>query len=173
MSLSETEYAELRATIRTRGTVRVLLTWATLVIWASLTVVASPFGRTPLAGGAALAILVAGFEAVAALHFGVERIGRYLQVFYEVERDVPRWELTAMAFGPGLPGAGSDPLLSWAFAAAAVLNVLTVQNSSWQPLVLVAHALFGARVALVRLRAGRQRAADLARFQELKDTMAR
>ena len=43
-----------------------------------------------------LLILVAGFEAIFALHVNVERIGRYLQVFHE---DDDGWEQVAMQFG--------------------------------------------------------------------------
>jgi len=52
---------------------------------------------------------IGGFEAIHALHVGAERIGRYLQVYYEDAPDAPRWETTAMAVGPALPGGGIDP----------------------------------------------------------------
>jgi hypothetical protein len=78
-------------------------------------------------GGAFLALvtqvpLAAGFEAVFALHVGVERIGRYLQVFHEDAGGPPAWERHAMAFGPPSAGGRVDPLFSGLFAAAAVLT---------------------------------------------------
>ena len=51
--------------------------------------------RRFLLGLTLLAILVGGFEAIHALHVGAERIGRYLQVYYEDTPDGPRWETTA------------------------------------------------------------------------------
>ena len=60
-----------------------------------------------------LLLLVATFEAVRTLHLGVERIGRYLQVFHEPEPPAPgdaRWEHVAMALGPGSP---ERPVTLW------------------------------------------------------------
>ena len=37
----------------------------------------------PVAAAIPLLVLVATFEVIRPLHFGAERIGRYLQVFYE------------------------------------------------------------------------------------------
>ena len=71
-----------------------------------------------------LAILVGGFEAIHALHVGAERIGRYLQVYYEDTPDAPNWETTAMAVGPALPGGGIDPLFSVVFISATLANLI-------------------------------------------------
>ena len=58
------------------------------------------------------------------MHVGVERIGRYLQVFYEGTADGPMWETTAMSVGPALPGGGVDPLFTVVFAFATLLNLI-------------------------------------------------
>ena len=75
-----------------------------------------------------LLLLAAGFEVVFGLHTAVERIGRYLQVFYE-EDDPSRlersWERTAMAYGRTYPG-GSDPLFVAYFFLATLLNFVPV-----------------------------------------------
>ena len=65
-----------------------------------------------------LLVLAGTFEAVFALHAGVERIGRYLQVFHD-----DTWEQTAMAFGP--PLAEQEPILfAGVFGLATVCNFL-------------------------------------------------
>ena len=75
----------------------------------------------PLAVVFPLLVLAGTFEAVFALHVGVERIGRYLQVFHD-----DAWEQTAMAFGPPLAGTGTDPLFAGLFGLATVCNFLPV-----------------------------------------------
>src|SRR5690349_6571196 len=110
MSLTESEFTSLRGTIALRGTVRMALLPVTLLGWALVAVLLLLFGELPVAVLFPLAVLVAGFEAIHALHVGAERIGRYLQVYYEDGADAPRWETTAMAVGPALPGGGIDPL---------------------------------------------------------------
>jgi len=94
MSLHESEFTVLRHTIASRGTVRVVLLVVTVLGWSALTVVLLLFSTLPVASVYPLAVLAAGFEAIHALHVGVERIGRYLQVYYEADGE-----------GPGL-GAG-------------------------------------------------------------------
>ena len=67
---------------------RVALTVAGIGVWAvvlTAILIALPF---PVAAVIPLTMLVATFEAIRPLHFGAERIGRYLQVFYE-ETDAP------------------------------------------------------------------------------------
>src|SRR4051812_31133305 len=112
---AETEFAVLRETIAARGTTRMVLLPVTFVGWAALTAALLLVGGLPIASLLSLAVLVAGFEAIHALHVGVERIGRYLQVCYEADPDGPQWETTAMAVGPALPGGGIDPLFSVVF----------------------------------------------------------
>jgi hypothetical protein len=172
--LSRVEYEALRATIRERGTRRVTLLVATIVAWAFLfTLTIRGGGPLTVLGG--LMVLVAGFEAVYALHVGVERVGRYLQVFYEEAGHLPGWERTAMAFGRTPTGDGIDPLFSPVFAAGLLLNLvpLGLSTQPGQPIVLVAavlaHAGFALRIVRARLYAASQRAKDLERFRRLSE----
>ena len=58
-----------------------------------------------------LLVLAATFEINFFVHTGVERIGRYIQVFYEERAGATGWETTAMNYGAKFP-AGLDPLFS-------------------------------------------------------------
>ena len=79
------EYRALRATIRERGTARVCIFAGGIVAWAAATIATAALASTPLATLLPLLVLASVFEAVFALHIGVERIGRYLQVFHETD----------------------------------------------------------------------------------------
>lgn len=172
MSLKDSEYAALRQTIATRGTARVLIFPATIISWAALTVVLLLFSELPIAAVFPLGILVAGFEAIHALHVGVERIGRYLQVFYEGAPEGPSWETTAMSVGPALPGGGIDPLFTMVFVGATVVNLLPAMLPNPTPIELgvvgTLHALFLFRVVRARGAAARQRAVELESFRALR-----
>lgn len=123
-SLPSAEFVVLRQTIASRGTTRMVLVPVTCLGWALLTLVLLLFGGPPIATLLPLAVLVGGFEAVHALHAGAEQIGRYLQVYYEADPHGPRWETTAMAVGPALPGGGIDPLFSVVFTGATLINLV-------------------------------------------------
>ena len=159
------EYTALRATISQRGSVRTCVLVAGLAAWA-LVSLATIFVSIPLITILPLVLLAGTFEAVFSLHVGVERIGRYLQVFCE-----DRWEQTAMAFGAPLAGTASDPLFTVLFGLAATCNFAPVMLA--EPLVVDlaiiggAHALFFIRLIVARQAAARQRAADLERFRSL------
>jgi hypothetical protein len=56
---------------------------AGLTVWAALTVATAALAALPVATLLPLLILAAAFEAVFSLHIGIERIGRYVQVFFE------------------------------------------------------------------------------------------
>jgi hypothetical protein len=172
MSLTESEFTALRATIASRGTVRMVLVPVTLIGWASLAIVVVLVGDLPVAALPPLAVLVGGFEAINALHVGVERIGRYLQVFHEGAPGGPAWETMAMAAGPRLPGAGVDPLFSVVFASAVILNMTTAlvpEPTSTETLVIGGlHAVALLRIARARQVAGSQRARDLRAFQDAR-----
>lgn len=160
------EYSALRATIRERGTARFVIFWLGLAAWAALVVVLVAVVPIPAAVLAPLLVLLATFEAVHGLHIGVERIGRYLQVFHRDE-----WERTAMALGRRFPGGGPDALFSAVFALAALVNLLPMSAAGptpaeWIPLGL-AHLLFLVRVHWARRRAAGQRVQDLQRFEAL------
>jgi len=119
------EYRALRATIRDRGTTRVVVMTITFVVWAGLALAAAALHVFPPLALVPLLALAAGFEGVFALHVGVERIGRYLQTRYETGDGLPAWEHTAMKFGAERRASGGiDPLFTWPFVLAGVLNLL-------------------------------------------------
>jgi hypothetical protein len=166
----QTEYRELRATIRERGTARVWMFVVGIIGWAGVAVATAALVASPLGTLVPLLVLVATFEAIFALHVGVERIGRYLQVTYESER--PAWEHAAMAFGTPSGAARIDALFTVPFAIAAALNLvpaLLVEPTREEVIFIAgAHALFLLRIVVARAAAKRQRAVDVARFRELK-----
>src|SRR5690349_11073526 len=69
------EYSALRATIRERGTARVWIFLAGLAVWAALTITTAALATLPIASLLPLLMLAGAFEAVFALHTGVERVG--------------------------------------------------------------------------------------------------
>jgi hypothetical protein len=175
--LPDAEYAVLRQTISTRGTVRMALVPVTFLAWA---VVGSSLlldADLPITALFSLAVLAAGFEAVLALHIGVERIGRYLQVIYEeqeagADSAGPRWETLAMAGGPSLPGGGTDPLFTLLFCSAVILNLAIVfvpGPTDFETVIASAiHLLVIVRMVRARRAAATQRTKDLAHYRRLK-----
>ncbi|HVB37894.1 MAG TPA: hypothetical protein VND92_05120 [Vicinamibacterales bacterium] len=175
------EYAALRATIRDRGTARVWLFWAGIVGWATLVVAETAIGSLPIVSLVPLLVLAATFEAIYALHTGVERVGRYLQVVFEEQRDAGspaglRWETAAMTYGRLFPARGPDPLFSGFFILAAVLNLIPTALAGPVPAELgllgVIHLLFIVRLIRARTVAAGQRARDLERFRMLAHEQA-
>jgi hypothetical protein len=181
------EYIALRATIRERGTARVYIFAGGITVWAALTVATAALASTPLATLLPLLVLACVFEAVFALHVGVERVGRYLQVFHETAAPVADaspppptgrlpldagWEHAAMAFGRPAGAAAADALFAVPFAIAALLNLgpALIVDPTRAEIAFVggAHALFWLRLLVARLAARRQRAIDLARFTDLR-----
>ena len=172
MDLRAAEFTALRSTISVRGTARIVIAACAVIAWGSLATLVLLFSDLPLAVLIPFVVLVAGFEAVHALSAGAERIGRYLQVYYEGEGVAgPRWETTAMAVGPALPGGGVDPLFSVLFAGAAVLNAVAALPIApiWPEMAVigVAHAAFLVRIVRARGAAARQRGVELDRFKAL------
>jgi len=167
----QVEYSELRATIRERGTARVWVFVAGMAAWGALTTATSALAATPVATLLPLLVVASAFEAVFALHVGVERIGRYLQVFYETDEGA-RWEHAAMGFGRPRGAVGADALFFTPFLLAALFNLvpaLVVEPTRAELVFIVgAHALFVVRLVAARQGARHQRAIDLARFQEIK-----
>jgi hypothetical protein len=172
MSLSESEFAILRETISRRGTARVVLLPLTILGWAAIGCALLFVSDLPVASLFSLAVLVAGFEAIHALHVGVERIGRYVQVYYEANPEGPQWETTAMSVGPALPGGGIDPLFSVVFLAAAIINLFPALLPSPTPIEIgvigAVHAAFGVRLVRARTAAARQRAVELESYRAIK-----
>jgi hypothetical protein len=160
------EYTELRATIRQRGTARVAVVVAGVAAWAALAAAAGAVNSPPVVTLIPLTVLAAAFEGAFALHVGVERIGRYLAVFFD-----DRWEHVAGRFGRPAGAIGLDPLFTAVFGIAGVLNMIPamIQQPTRDEWIFVAgaHALFMIRMGWARLAAGRQRAVDRARFEAL------
>jgi hypothetical protein len=164
------EYIALRATIRERGTTRVWIVLAGMSSWAITALLAVALAPSPTATLTPLVLLATAFEITFALHVGVERIGRYLQVFHEGQRG---WEHRIMEFGQSpLRLAGSDALFTRYFAFATVMNIIPAAVSA--PIAVewivigAAHALFLGRLVAARRTAAGQRAQDLARFEQLR-----
>jgi hypothetical protein len=178
--LAAQEYRALRDAVAARGQLRATLTLAGLLGWMAAlaaTLVALPY---PVAAVMPLMVLVATFEIIRPLHSGAERIGRYLQVFFEEagQREEaglapPAWERTAMAFGAAVPGAAGHPLFVPLFALATAVNLLAVVLPGPVPLELslmaVPHAAFLAWLARADRAMRTQRTRELARFRELRD----
>jgi len=167
------EYTALRDTIRERGTARVWIFVAGIAAWASLALATTVLAAAPSTTLVPLLLLAAAFEAIFALHMGVERIGRYVQVFHETAEERAAWERTAMSSGPLPAGSGTGPLFLACFAIAAALNfapVLVAGPVAVEVVVIgTAHLLFLLRLAVARRAAAAGRAADLARFQQVKN----
>ena len=172
--LSDAEYAVLRHTIASRGTTRIVLFPIAMIAWAGLAFIVLTFAEAPMASLYPLAVLVGGFEAIHALHVGVERIGRYLQVYYENVETGPRWENTVMSVGPALPGGGIDPLFSVVFASATFVNIIPVlalqPRATTTELAVIAalHLLLIVRIVRARGAAARQRAVELETFRAIR-----
>jgi hypothetical protein len=164
------EYSALRATIRERGTARPWLALTGVIAWAALATGTAALSLPPVASIVPLLVLATAFECVFAIHIGVERVGRYLQVFHE-----DRWEQTAAAFGRDVTSSKGavrlDPLFSIPFGLAALINMMPalIQGPTTAELLFVggAHALFVVRVVFARAASAKQREIDLKRFQEL------
>jgi hypothetical protein len=165
----QTEYSELRATIRERGTARVWVFTVGLIAWGCLSVAVVALGLPPVFAVVPLLVLAATFEAVYALHIGVERIGRYLHVFHEAEGR--GWEHAAIQLAPFPAIARLDPLFTAIFLAAAFVTLFTVDLMNATPqenvVVGVAHGVFFVRVLRAKAFAARQRSVDQERFQQL------
>ena len=167
------EYKALRATIRERGTVRVWIFLTGFAAWAALALTTAVLAAAPSTTLLPLLLLAAAFEAIFTLHMGVERIGRYVQVFHEAADERASWERTAMAFGPLPRSGGADPLFLACFGIAAALNftpVLVAAPVAVEVIVIgAAHLLFLVRLAAARRAAAGGRAGDLARFLQMRD----
>jgi hypothetical protein len=179
--LAATEYRALREAIAARGQLRTTLTLVGFLSWAGLlglTLVALPY---PVAAALPLMALVAAFEVIRPLHAGAERIGRYLQVFFEEAASdgapgaltPPAWERTAMAFGAAVPGAAGHPLFLPVFVLATAVNYLAVLLPGPVPvelaLMALPHAAFLAWLVYADRGMRAQRTRELARFRELRD----
>jgi len=169
------EYEALRATIRQRGTARLCAVLVGLAAWGALAIALL---IAELAGSITLVpflVLAATFELNFFIHTGVERVGRYIQVFYEERTGSPGWETAAMNYGSTFPPArfgGLDPLFSVIFFSAAAVNflsslVVATPRPGWIAISLAAHLAFNYRIVRARQASAAQRATDLERFRKL------
>lgn len=178
---SAREFEALRQTIRSRGGARPLVVLAGVSAWAGILVVVLAWLPNPLASVVPLVVLLATFEVVRALHLGVERIGRYIQVFFEEDpggsapTGGPAWEHTAMQFGTSVPGAGVHPYFVAVFFVATLVNFLAVLFPGPVMVELsalaVPHLAFLVWILYCDRGMRRQRVAELARFRALKDSL--
>jgi len=170
MSSNQAEYQALRDTIRERGTARLCAVLGGLIAWGALVIALLIAGLEATTTLVPLLILAGTFEINFFMHTGVERIGRYLQVFFEERADALGWETTAMNYGTKFP-SGLDPLFAIVFAAATSLNFFTSLVAERRPgliaISLGAHIAFGYRIVSAKQRAASQRALDLDRFRNL------
>ncbi len=166
------EYRSLRDTIRERSTARVWIVLAGCGLWAALTLATATITELPVATLLPLLVLLLTFEMAFAIHTGVERVGRYIQVFFEDESNDRGWEHQAMEFGRRFPSSGPDPLFAAHFWAAILLNLLPAALASPAPVEWVVvgglHGLAILRIVSARRSARTQRATDLERFRALK-----
>ena len=167
----------LRKTIAHRGAIRPILVLCGTGIWAAILTAVLVLLPYPVAAAIPLLVLVVTFEVIRPLHFGAERIGRYLQVFYEEQgepgralNDTPSWERVAMSFG-AVPGVGGHPLFVPTFLMATAINYLAVllprPVAIEMSVMAIPHLAFLVwLVAADRAMRG-QRAIELARLREL------
>jgi hypothetical protein len=164
------EYRALRATIRERGTTRIWVVVVGFAVWGALLIATAALAALPVAVLLPLLMLSVVFETALALHVGVERIGRYIQVFLEEQ---PGWEHSTLAFGLRFGAAGPDPLFGSHFWLATAVNFVPALLAEPMPIewgvVGAVHVAFAVRVFAARHRAARQRTLDLERFRQLKE----
>jgi hypothetical protein len=171
------EYLVLRRTIAQRGALRHILVVCGIGVWALTLTAVLVWMRELIAFQIPLIALLATFEAIRPLHFGAERIGRYLQVFYEENgetarplRDTPSWERVAMRFGT-VPGVGGHPLFLPVFVLAIAVNYMasiSLRPGFWDHVLNgVIHAGFGAWVVSADRAVKKQREIELERMRHL------
>jgi len=172
------EYRALRATIRERGSLRFLVTAITFSAWAAVLTTLCAVTVVPTFILIPLVVLAAGFEVNLAIHVGVERIGRYLQLKYERQpQSAAGWEHAVMKLK--VPGGGVDALFLVVFLSALALSfvvVLWLSAALSGPdevgairaetlLVAVLHAVVAARWLQAARYARSQRDRDLLAFE--------
>jgi hypothetical protein len=174
--LAVAEYTALRATMAARGHLRFILVIGGLAAWAGTLLAVLIALPQPVLALVPLLLLIVVFEALRSLHAGVERIGRYVRVYFEdrcPEGGPPSWERAVPQIGGRLPGAAGHPLFMPIFLLATVLNQLAValpgpMPEEWIVLGLL-HAAFVVWMLYVDRGVRAQRAHDEARFREIRD----
>ena len=172
------EYVILRRTIAHRGALRPILALAGTAAWAAALIAVLALLPYPVAAAIPLLVLTITFEVIRPLHFGAERIGRYVQVFYEEDgdparplTDTPSWERVAMSFG-AVPGVGGHPLFVPLFLIATAINYLAVllpEPAAVELSVMaIPHLAFIAWLVAADRAMRTQRAIELARLRDLR-----
>lgn len=172
------EYRALRATIRERGSLRFLVTAITFSAWAAVLTTLCAVTVVPTFILVPLVVLAAGFELNLAIHVGVERVGRYLQLKYERDpQSAAGWEHAVMKLQ--VPRGGVDALFLVVFLSALTLNfvvALWLAAAVTGPdeigamraetlVVAVLHAIVAARWLHAAKYAKSQRSRELAAFE--------
>ena len=172
------EYRALRATIRERGSLRFLVTSITFSAWAAVLTTLCAVTVVPTFILVPLAVLAAGFELNLAIHVGVERVGRYLQLKYERDpQSAAGWEHAVMKLQ--VPRGGVDALFLVVFLSALALTfvvALWLEAAGTGPdeigairietlVVAVLHAIVAARWLQAARYARSQRARELPAFE--------
>jgi hypothetical protein len=183
--LDAREYSALRDVISSRGTARQSLVLAGTIGWSIALVAVIVWIPSPVASMIPLVVLAAAFETNRVLTLGVERIGRYLQVFFESDGTAgdataplrpPAWERTAMSFGASVPGAGGHPLHLPLFFFATLVNTFAVLIPDPVAIelrvLLVPHVSFLIWMLYCDRAMRRQRTRELERFKELRSGSA-
>ena len=174
---ARSEYLVLRRTIAQRGALRPILLVGGIGIWAATLTAVLVWLPYPVASTIPLVLIAATFEAIRPLHFGAERIGRYLQVFHEEAgnpgrplSETPSWERVAMTFGT-VPGVGGHPLFVPIFFLATIVNYLAVMIPGPVPMEMAIMAIPHAAMIAWLIAAHRamkgQRAIELDRLRTL------
>jgi hypothetical protein len=147
-----------------------------ITIWAVLLIAVLALLPYPFLAVLPLLALLVVFEVIRPLHFGAERIGRYVQVFYEEAgepdralSDTPSWERIAMRFGT-VPGVGGHPLFVPMFFLATAINYFAVLLPGPAAVELsvmaIPHLGFIAWLVATDRAMRSQRAIELARLRE-------
>lgn len=174
---AHSEYLVLRKAIAQRGALRPILALCGIGLWALAFIAVLALLPYPVASAIPLLVLAVTFESIRPLHFGAERIGRYLQVFYEEAgqpdrplSDVPSWERVAMSFGH-VPGVGGHPLFVPVFFLATVANYVAVIIPSPVPIewgvMAVPHLAFLGWLVAAHRAMKTQRPIELSRMRSL------
>ena len=172
------EYVILRRTIAQRGALRPVLALGGFGLWAAALIAVLTLLPFPVASAIPLLVLTVTFEVIRPLHFGAERIGRYIQVFYEEDgdpgramTDAPSWERVAMGFG-AVPGVGGHPLFVPLFLIATAMNYLAVLLPEPLPLEMsvmaIPHLAFIAWLIAADRAMRTQRAIELDRLRKMR-----
>ena len=142
-----------------------------LVAWGALAIALL---IAELEGGVTLVpflVLAGTFEINFFIHTGVERIGRYLQVFYEERAGAIGWETTAMSYGAKFPSRTRSAVLD-RLRRRDDAELLQLARCRRAPARL--DRAFAPRASRLRLQnrlckktRGAQRALDLDRFRSL------